>query len=351
MAGPNFITVSNYFMVPSAYALGGEIGRGQFGRVFAAIRAERPRKLAVKVIPIDERPLPGDQQHDSQVLMRELQILAAMKHPATLSLVGFRLPAPPDNELIVVTRRMPHTLSKALEGKVPNFTPTKKSIAVFGIAAAMDYLHLQGIMHRDLKPDNVFLDKRLEPVVGDFGTARSVNRSKEGVMTMTGTPLYMAPECVSEEMYDNKVDVYSYAVLLYRFFSSSESLDDGTRATNYRKFLTKIADGARLGRQPEIPEFYWQLITSCWSQAPSARPTFSAIVGRLRNSRDLYALPKTDIAQLVEYENRILGLGGASRHVDSVIEQVRRAAGGDLVFQTDLRRKPEPAPFARDDDE
>jgi hypothetical protein len=74
-------------------------------------------------------------------------------------------------------------------------------------------------------------------------------------------------------------------------------------------------------------------------------------VDRLRISRDLYALPETDIAQLVEYENRILGLDGASRHVDRVIEQVKRAAGGDLVFQTDLRRKPEPAPFSWDDDE
>ena len=67
-------------------------------------------------------------------------------------------------------------LKKEREGNPdPRWDATKKSICVFGVAAAMAYVHSKGILHRDLKTANVFVNDQFEPVIGDFGLARMVN--------------------------------------------------------------------------------------------------------------------------------------------------------------------------------
>ena len=180
---------------------------------------------------------------------------------------------------------------------------TSKSKCVFGIAAAMCVVHSRNFLHRDLKPSNVQLDEHMEPVLGGFELAREYDPN----MTMSvGTPFYMAPEMWSGEEYDNKVDVFSFAVLLHRFFTESMALDDDSHPTSVQDFMRRVGSGARLARVEEIPDFYWDLITRCWDPDPKKRPSFREIVALLHENTEKYIFPDADLSEVKEYESRII---------------------------------------------
>ena len=286
-----------------------EIGRGSYGTVYKA--TYKGRVVAAKqMIP-----------KGSSTLMRELSIMAAVNHPATLGLVGFQLAggnASEDGEdplrlamgpMILTPLMTNGALDEMLKMEFnkqarPEWNATAKSKVVFGIAVGMAYLHSLGIVHRDLKPANVLLNENFEPVVADFGLSRLCDIEMTGAL---GSPLFMAPELLDEHpRYDGAVDVFAYAVLLYQLFSDNLVFDDGRRPKNNYQVWEKTKNGFRLQRQPEIPDFYWDRITSAWEGVPEARPEFCEIIELLQREREKYAFPGTDMSQLEEYEKRML---------------------------------------------
>jgi serine/threonine protein kinase len=249
---------------------------------------------------------------DEKYYMREVEAMATIDHPAVLSLIGWRYPDAQDPP-IVVTEYCPNgTLLQAMQsswrGKpIEGWTPTKQSIAVIGIACGMNAIHAQNIMHRDLKPANVFLDTNFHPRIADFGRARlddDIQRTR-----LQSATYAVAPETYDENgHYTTKVDVYSYGVMLYMLFREANTLDD--RPTEVVKsdvqLMNRLLRGARFVRDPKIPDFYWDLIVSCWAGDPSVRPAFEQIVDMLKRNRDGYAFPGTNMAELQEYETRVL---------------------------------------------
>jgi serine/threonine protein kinase len=118
----------------------------------------------------------------------------------------------------------------------------------------------------------------------------------------------MAPELFSDECdghHSSKVDVYAFGVLLYTLFSENRKLDDNPErpVRSPQQLLMRVAKGARFIRTPEIPEFYWNLITHCWAQDPAARPTFSDIVRLLKEHKG--ELGNIDLAEFETYEKAI----------------------------------------------
>ncbi|KAK8883181.1 hypothetical protein M9Y10_045831 [Tritrichomonas musculus] len=89
---------------------------------------------------------------------------------------------------------------------------TKKLINIYGIASDMSYLHEQNILHRDLKPENVLVDGYLYPKISDFGLSKitdflSISMNFQSQKGLKGTPIYMAPEILSNEEYSKSGDV------------------------------------------------------------------------------------------------------------------------------------------------
>ena len=287
------------------------LGHGMYGDVFEGTdkRTAPPMPVAVKV------PLREVTFDDWGAFLRELEVLARMKHAGTLRLIGFHIPGTVNCGPTILTPLMPggtvaDLLKKERAGNPdPRWDATKKSICVFGVAAAMAYVHSKGVLHRDLKTANVFVNDQFEPVIGDFGLARMVDLN----MTLdVGAPLYMAPELHSDEKYGKytgAVDVYAYAVFLFQMFSDSMTLDDNSRPpTSVQQWMMRVGRGARLARPPggAIPDFYWDLIVRCWDQNPSKRPTFVEILAKLQKNRASYAFPGADLGALEAYERRIL---------------------------------------------
>ena len=162
------------------------------------------------------------------------------------------------------------------------------------------------MIHRGLKPMNVLLDDDFEPVIGDLECATEyiVGAKME---KNVGTPLFMAPEVViGEGCYNHKVDVYSFAVALYRFFTDAWVFDDGSDLRKGFYFHRTVAQGHRFKRVDNIPDFYWDLICKCWSQDPNDRPSFVEIVKHLRAHTSEYAFEGSDLSLVREYEMHAL---------------------------------------------
>jgi len=144
------------------------------------------------------------------------------------------------------------------------------------VSKGMDYLHQHNIIHRDLKSANLLIDSDQVIKVADFGVARI--ESQHGDMTAeTGTYRWMAPEVINHRPYDNKADVFSFAIVLWELATSKVPYDNLTPL--------QAALGVRQGLRPEIPSglnpTLAHLMRRCWDVNPTKRPSFSDITFQL----------------------------------------------------------------------
>lgn len=161
------------------------------------------------------------------------------------------------------------------------------------MARGMRYLHALHIIHRDLKSQNLLLDRPVEegwPVVkiADFGLSRNfrgigtVTGSVSGIMTSeTGTYRWMAPEMIRHEPYNERVDVYSYGVVLWELFSCEVPFSGMTPIQAAfavaDKHLRPKCESA-YAKDVKIPDSWMALISQCWHPTPRERPSFSEVL-------------------------------------------------------------------------
>ncbi|CAI5477348.1 unnamed protein product [Closterium sp. Yama58-4] len=157
------------------------------------------------------------------------------------------------------------------------------------IAEGLEYLHSRGIVHRDVKSDNMLLDKHHRVVkIADFGVSRV--KSDNGTMHhKTGTYGYMAPEVLKERPYDHKADVYSYGILLWEIYCCDNPFPYHDLDSN------EIASTVNQGLRPDIPSCcppqLAELMRRCWHQDAGKRPDMSEVVRRLKAIDCRHATP------------------------------------------------------------
>jgi serine/threonine protein kinase len=281
------------------------IGSGCFGKVFLCESPNSGPRVAVKIVEVDPEGETG------KYFTREVDCMRRMHHPATLSLLGYKNFTAEDPVGVIVMDFMPNGDLKDLLEKFyngaspPEWDATARSKAVIGIAAGMAHMHSLDMLHRDLKPDNIFLDEHYEIRIADFGRARE----QSAEMTETpGNAMAAAPEVFETGEYTNKVDVYAFAILVYYLFAKPTALDDQPGKgfpTTVFAMSGRVGKGARLVRKPEIPPFYWDLIRRCWHAAPEFRPSFLEILQLLKADR-AWVLPGSDVAAVEAYQARVL---------------------------------------------
>lgn len=198
-------------MDPSRYELLAEIARGDFAVVYRGRDRELGREVAIK--QIHQQYL-----HDSHTLerfWREAQLLASLEHPNIMNIYDMVR-----SRGWLILELMPASLAQYAHGEPLDLDLLR--VALSCSLQALQYLHANGIVHGDIKPSNLFVDKRLWVKVGDFGLARRAS-NEQGSM-LKGTTRYMAPELVSAQFgpVGPASDLYSLGFSAYELMCGSQ---------------------------------------------------------------------------------------------------------------------------------
>ncbi|XP_017088363.2 serine/threonine-protein kinase fused [Drosophila bipectinata] len=188
------------------YTVSSLVGQGSFGCVYKALRKADGKMVAIKVI--SKR---GRSARELKNLRRECEIQARLKHPHVIEMIE-SLESKMD--LYVITEFALMDLHRYLTYNGPmEEEPGRRVIG--HLVSALYYLHANRILHRDLKPQNVLLDKNMHAKLCDFGLARNMTMGTHVLTSIKGTPLYMAPELLAEQPYDHQADLWSLGCIAY----------------------------------------------------------------------------------------------------------------------------------------
>ena len=201
------------------FELLGLLGAGGMAEVYRGFDVKLKREVAVKV-------LPASLARDANYVQRfrtEAQRVAALDHPHIVPVYHFGEEGP---LLYHVMPLLKESLRDRLEREGP-LSPKEAVGIVAQIASALAVAHEVGLIHRDVKPENILLNDKNEALLTDFGIARPVMMSRAGRMAQTlsatglpvGTPEYMAPEQLRGEAIDERVDIYALGAVLYELLT------------------------------------------------------------------------------------------------------------------------------------
>src|SRR5438093_373612 len=262
----------------SSYTLEGEIGRGGMGVVFNARDERLKRQVAIKVLP----PELAFREEIRLRFVREAETAARLSHPHIVPIhsVG----ESPDGLVYFV---MAYVDGESLGAKLKRrgrLPPDEARRIMQETADALGAAHAFGIIHRDVKPDNILLEgSRGRVVVTDFGIAKALSSTTGGAtLTATGvaigTPHYMSPEqAAGDREIDGRSDIYSLGVVTYQMLAGELPFQAPTVPGILMKHITERAP-LITDRRPEVPEDLAACVMRSLEKDPEDRwPTADAL--------------------------------------------------------------------------
>jgi serine/threonine-protein kinase len=249
------------------YTLQRELGRGGMATVYLAEDIRHERKVAVKVLHPELAAALGPDR-----FLSEIRTTASLQHPHILPLFDS---GEADGFLFFV---MPYVEGESLRSKLMREAelPIRETVRILrDVADALAYAHERGIVHRDIKPDNVMLSGR-HALVADFGVAKAVIQATTQSHPTTagvsmGTPAYMAPEqALADPHIDHRADVYAFGVLAYEMLSGQPPFIRETSQDVLSAHLTAAATPLADVR-PSVSSQLSQLVMRCLEKRPADR--------------------------------------------------------------------------------
>ena len=212
--------------------------------------------------------------------IQERSILMGLRHPNIVEVLDLVVEG---SNLAIVMPFIGGGSLGAYRAAVGTFPAAVAVSAVSGVLAATAYAHEQGVLHRDIKPDNVLLDgtgtSSWEEAVrlSDFGIARLAQEETVRMTGLLGTPAYMAPEIFESGVFSQASDVYSIGIMLYELLAGRTPFEGG---------LSPIAVGMRhvYSQLPRLPvdERLWQVIATMLAKDPRNRLTAQDTLSEMR---------------------------------------------------------------------
>lgn len=305
------------------YQLAEKIGTGGFGAVFRATQLNLNRLVAVKVF----RPAAGNDSEDAIERFRREGVSASrVNHPNAISIVDSGVSSD-GIAYLVMELLQGHTLTDELRStsRVSLFRTLKILIPV---CDALSYAHSVGIIHRDIKPDNIFINQSPEGEVVkvlDFGIAKLIG-AESGVIAgeqltgtglIVGTPAYMPPERLSGKPYDGRADVYSVGIILFQMITGQLPFAEAQNSL-WELILahtTREVPSLRAYTQ-NIPEELEALVCAALAKTPESRPSarelahqLSIVLGNLDDSQVHQITAPRELRRISTFETTALTTG------------------------------------------
>lgn len=301
-----------------------ELGRGRFGRVnLVEKKGEDGKKVkyAIRVVSLNDEKEEEDTSSDddddddddiddddgspttdlTKHFFREVGTYIQTKsHPVICKFYGFS--AQPKEIVLEYLENgsLQDIFNKLLKGKTVDYWDgTMKSKTVFGIACALLHLQNQGVFHRYLTPSSILYDSNYEPRLVDFAYSKFNANKVKHTVTNSSWPIYRAPE-IDTEVYNHKVDNFSYGVILYQIITGKEAFDSKLGPFQVNKL---ISSGKRPPLPTECPKLA-KIVGDLWSANPTQRPELIYIIKFLYDY-DQELFPGTDMDDYNSYKERV----------------------------------------------
>ncbi|MXM63247.1 protein kinase [Streptomyces sp. HUCO-GS316] len=277
--------------IGSRYTAHQILGRGSAGTVWLGEGPEGP--VAIKLLRED---LASDQELVGR-FVQERTALLGLEHPNVVSVRDLVVDG---NDLALVMDLVRGTDLRTRLDRERRLAPEAAVAIVADVADGLAAAHAAGVVHRDVKPENVLLDMqgplgpgRSHPaLLTDFGIAKLIDSPKRTRATkIIGTPDYLAPEIVEGLPPRAAVDIYALATVLYELLAGFTPFGGGHPGAVLRRHVTE-----RVAPLPGIPDELWQLIVQCLAKGPASRLRASELGSRLRELLPLLAgMPPLDV--------------------------------------------------------
>ena len=253
----------------TSLGLGKKIGQGGFSEIYESQWLGIP--VAVKVI-FD----PNITEALLEEFNNEIEKLFILRHPYIIQLYGIT-DREKSQKLAVITELAPKGSLFDYLHKNPknknNLSLEFKNKITKQLICCMAYIHSRGYVHRDLKTQNILLDKNLDMKMCDFGLTRLKSELNSGSGQFAGTPCYMAPELFDRKFYDDKVDVFAFGTVVWEIYTQKIPYAN----CDAMEIKQKVTKGEELYCSSIVPKQIANLIQKCRAVKASERPSFDEI--------------------------------------------------------------------------
>jgi hypothetical protein len=274
----------------ASYELDREIGRGGMGIVYRAKDKRLKRIVAVKVLP----PEFGYRSEIKTRFLREAETAAQLNHPNIVPIYS----VDESNGLVyfVMACVDGSTLARELHERGRLSADETRRI-MREVTDALAYAHGRGVVHRDIKPDNILLDGETgRAMVTDFGIARAMQEGGDSRLTATGmaigTPTYMSPEqAVGDKVIDGRSDLYSLGIVAYQMLAGEPPFVAGSTPAMLMKHLSE--QPVPIDQRADLPTDLAATIMTLLAKEPERRfPSANALMMVLEGESAAPAMPR-----------------------------------------------------------
>jgi hypothetical protein len=258
------------------------IGRGGMGVVYRAYDLRLKRPVALKLVA----PSLAQDERFRERFARESELVMSLEHP---NVVPIHDAGDFEGRVYLAMRLVDGTDLGSLLRTEGALEPTRAIAICAQIASALDAAHARGLVHRDVKPSNVLLDRSEHVYLADFGLTRRLDDDGgvAGEATSAGTPAYLAPEQLEGGQVDGRADIYSLGCVLYECLTGEPIFPRSSRLAVAWAHLEEEPPRASL-RRAELPQAIDAVLDKALAKDPEQRyPTCEALVSTAREALGL----------------------------------------------------------------